>query len=697
MKHLFRSVRYKVLLFGLIMSIIPLVLISVYYLMEMSDYVEDSAAVSQERKVAYFAETIRNDIRSTFQKLDMMMSMGDLEDQSGVFYDLLKQQESIDEIVLLNAEGEVQSRYSRYSINQMAEGGLWVSGQAELSVLANDNHVFSNVMFNDYGQPFIQLIVRSEENGEMLGVSLQLQKLIGNVSSYQMEHNAQVYLRDQNEQIIAHQDYSRLWQTDQRTEVPDNTMVIQSSIDEVNWDLVMEQPRREMLSPIFDMLRRGSFTASFMILFGSMISIYAGLYFVKPIERLQSGMKHMQYGYWPEKMPVDRNDEFGELTAAFNDMNTEIQEKERRLEQEKERLDIVVNSMDAGLAVVKKDYSIAWMNPTLKSWIGDQRSVPCFRMFNDKDSPCYSCPLNESASFERMDENLTKTDENGEQRIYRHRVFPLQHTLEEDEEVLIVMEDITEEKRMEEKLVQTDKLSALGLMASSFAHEVNNPLASVQVYAEDLTDRLEEDKEELLESGEMADYLTIIRKNINRCKEITNNLLNFSRKSAFKAEEFPIEKVLDDSLMLMNHTLKKNHVSLKLQKPQEKIPDISGDPLKISQVFVNLIQNAVDAMSEKEFPVLEITVEMEGEEAVVSFKDNGIGIPESNIPKLFDPFFTSKPTGKGTGLGLSVCYGIVKQMEGTMEVQSEPGEGSVFRVILPVNRKDADGSEGESE
>ncbi|MBB5171930.1 ATP-binding protein [Texcoconibacillus texcoconensis] len=688
MKQKLHSIRYKVLLFGLIMSSIPLVLISGYYLLVMSSQVEDTAAQSQKLRVESVASSISDHVNHIFERMEIVgNSVATLED-TGVYYDLLNQQESIDEIVLLNDTGDVLRRVSRFNLND-TNAEPWLDDQSLLNELKGDqiDHIFSGVKFNEYGQPYVHLLVPvSEDFANALGVKLHLQKLIGDVSSHYLDGDSVMYLRDQDERIIAHQDYSKLWQIDDGQLSSDNTGIITTApIEELNWELAMEQPRSDMLSPVYGMLTRGGLVAAAMILFGSVISIYAGLYFVKPIEKLQSGMRYVKTGYWPDEMPVERRDEFGELTRAFNEMNKEIQQKERSLEQEKERLSIVVNSMEAGLAVIRKDYSIAWMNPTLKGWIGERSEVPCFQMFSDhNDSPCYSCPLSET-TFEKMDETLTKTDENGEQRIYRHRVFPLQHTLEEGEEALVVMEDITEEKRLEEKLIQTDKLSALGRMASSFAHEVNNPLASVQVYAEDLTDRLEEDREELLDSGDMDHYLHVIRKNIHRCKEITANLLNFSRQSSWKITTFSVEDVMNESLMLMEHNLKKHGIKVTV-KVGDHLPPLDGDPLKTSQVFVNLLQNAIDAMSDQADPQMMIFMEKVTEGVAISVKDNGSGIPEEYIPKLFDPFFTSKPTGQGTGLGLSVCYGIVEQMNGTLEVDSEQGKGTTFKVVLPKSR-----------
>lgn len=674
----FRSIRQKVLLFGVLMTIIPLVLISVYYLSDLADYVGSTGEEMQEMRLEHLADDIRTDISQVMNQLEFLAALDDPENDPGAMYEVLRSMQAIDTLVLLDTEGRLSSKVARNTLNQEGAGETWFE---EETVNSSGMNV-SDVLFNDYGQPYMQLSVPSD-NG-YIGASVQLQKLIGNVSSYQLDYDGVIYLQDHTGQIIAHQDYSRLWQSD-AGEIEDG-MVMRTAIDEVDWELVMNQPRREALTPVFDMMRRGGFTATVMILFGSVISVFAGLYFVKPIEQLQQGMRRMKTGYWPEAMPVKRQDEFGELTEAFNEMNETIQEKERRLRQEKERLDIVVNSMDAGLAVVRKDYSIAWMNPKLESWIGEKTSVPCFKLFNDQDEPCYSCPLQQETPFNKMDEVLTRTDETGQERIYRHRVFPLQYTLEQDEEALIVMEDITEEKQMEEKIIQTDKLSALGLMASSFAHEVNNPLASVQVYAEDLSDRLTENEQELLESGDMAHYLSIMRKNIDRCKTITSNLLNFSRKDHWQDTRFGIRQVVDDSLLLMNHSLNKQGITVEVYE-EEGIPPISGDAMKLSQVFVNLIQNAIDAMNDNAEAKLEIHLFGSQEEIIAEVRDNGTGIRQPDLDKLFDPFFTSKPTGKGTGLGLSVCYGIVQQMNGNMEVESEPGQGSTFRVRLPKQQE----------
>ncbi|UCZ52464.1 HAMP domain-containing protein [Bacillus shivajii] len=694
-----QSIRFKVLLFGMMMSTIPLLLISTYYLYETMKEVESRSSKQQQLIAEGFANDIFNEIDETYQRLKMVSSIEKVEEQKGIFYTLLKEQDSIDDVVLLNGEGHPLLRVSRYELNQWDPQERWPNDMNLITAAYENDWVFSEVDFNEFGQPYLQLITRnghSHEEEHFLGISIQLQKVIGDLASYQFEEGALLFLLDEQERIIAHKDYSQLWQQDDRSAVEREEYIqVRIPIEKVHWELVIEQPRSEMLAPVYEMIRRGVFTVVLVILVVSLISIFAGLNFVRPIEMLQSGMRKLKYGYFPKEMEVTRKDEFGELTVAFNEMSKEIKEKSDRILQEKERLDIVVNSMEAGLAIVKSDYTVSWMNPTLEKWIGKERQLPCFKLFNDETSPCYSCPLNESHHLEKLDDMIMKKDDGGETRIFRHRLYPLKHTADGEREALVVMEDITEEKKMEEKLIQTDKLSALGLMASSFAHEVNNPLASVQVYAEDLSDRIIEEKEDFIQSGEMEEYLQIMRKNIDRCKEITTNLLNFSRKSQWSSEKIDVKKVVKESLALVRHTLKKHHVSLSINV-NETLPELEGDSLKLSQVFVNLIQNAIDAMESEEERKLQIgaTFNKNENQIEVVFKDSGTGIDEADLSKLFDPFYTSKPVGKGTGLGLSVCYGIIEQFGGRIDVDSVKGEGTTFTVILPYkNEEDEKGED----
>lgn len=672
-------IRNQVLVFGLIMSTLPLILMTTYYLLQMKADLEMRIDERQTLKIENLANQISIEMEQTFQSMEMLAVVADLDEQKGLLYDFLRQNHSIEEVVILDELGQLSQKISRYDLNNAEEGERpWVTS-VMLDELTNKNQVFGEVNFNQFGQPIMKLVTpvmtNHRENYQgAIGVTLHLQKIIGEISSYQLNEPGYVYLVDQKGQIIAHQDYTQLWRERPQSSAEEVVRVM-TEIENLQWRLVLEQTQQELLSPMYEMLKKGFLVAIVIILFVSILSIYAGLYFVKPIEMLQRAMTHLKKGKWPKKVKIIRQDELGDLAIAFNEMSKEIEEKSSKLLQEKERLDIIVNSLRAGLAVMKSDYKVVWVNPTLKEWLDVEVGIPCYDLFCDDKANCAGCPrINEE-----YDETVTKENKYGKKRIYRHRVYPLKHSLNETQESLILIEDITEQKEMEEVLIQTDKLSALGLMASSFAHEVNNPLATIKVYAEDLIDRIEEEPD--LQQQEIVGYLKTINENTDRCKTITSNLLNFSRKSEWNKQSIDVNETIEKSIEMVKHTITKGNIQLQLTS----VPVVFGDSLNLMQVFVNVINNAVDAIEENKGTVTIESSFLEVEkQVVVLIKDTGVGIEKENIPKVFDPFYTSKPVGKGTGLGLSVCYGIINRFGGTLTITSEKGLGTVVTIVLPV-------------
>ncbi|WNF36916.1 ATP-binding protein [Bacillaceae bacterium IKA-2] len=671
-------IRNQVLVFGLIMSTLPLILMSTYYLLQVKAELEIRIDERQMLKIENLANQISIEMEQTFQRMEMLSVVYDLEKQRGLLYDFLRQNHSIEEVVILNEFGQLSSKISRYDLNNVEKESSWIT-TGMLDQLATTNRVFGEVEFNLFGQPIMKLVTpvmtdNRENSKAAIGVTLHLQKIIGEISSYQLNEPGYVYLVDQKKQIIAHQDYTQLWS--QRTQSSSEEVVqATTEIEDLQWNLVLEQTKQELLSPMYEMLKKGILVAVVIILFVSILSIYAGLYFVKPIEVLQRAMTHLKKGKWPKKVKIIRQDELGDLSIAFNEMSKEIEEKSNKLLQEKERLDIIVNSLRAGLAVMRSDNTVVWVNPTLKEWLNVEVGIPCYDMFCDDKTKCSGCP----GINEEYDETVMKQNKYGEKRIFRHRVYPLKHSSNETKESLILIEDITDQKEMEEVLIQTDKLSALGLMASSFAHEVNNPLATIKVYAEDLLDRIDEEPD--LQEQEIRRYLKTINENTDRCKTITSNLLNFSRKSDWVKQSVDVNETIEKSIELIKHAITKGDIQLQLTQ----VPAVFGDALNLMQVIVNVVNNAVDAIEENSGTITIESSYLEAEkQVVVLIKDTGVGIEKENIQKVFDPFYTSKPVGKGTGLGLSVCYGIIKQFGGTLTITSEKGKGTVVTIDLPV-------------
>jgi two-component system, NtrC family, sensor kinase len=246
---------------------------------------------------------------------------------------------------------------------------------------------------------------------------------------------------------------------------------------------------------------------------------------------------------------------------------------------------------------------------------------------------------------------------------------------------LVIMDDITERVELEGQLSQADKLSSIGLLAAGVAHEVNTPLAVISSYTQMLAKQLQGDPQK---SG----LLEKITRQTFRASEIVNNLLNFSRTSGTEFADVDINKVITDTLALLEHQFK----IAKVQVNSELTPGISaiqGNPGRLQQVFLNLFLNAKDAMPGGGKLNVATT---NGDMISVRVSDTGSGIAPEHIQRIYDPFFTTKTAPKegqnrGTGLGLSVTYGIIQEHAGKIRVESDPGSGTTFALDFPLSRK----------
>jgi PAS domain S-box-containing protein len=242
---------------------------------------------------------------------------------------------------------------------------------------------------------------------------------------------------------------------------------------------------------------------------------------------------------------------------------------------------------------------------------------------------------------------------------------------------LILLDDITQRVRMEDQMLQNEKLTSLGLLAAGVAHEVNTPLAVISNYIQMLAKQIPTDdpKQKTIER---------IVKQTFRASEIVNNLLNFSRTGSGEALEVDLNSVLEETLTLVQHPFKTARVNV-LKNYEPKLPPVLGSTTRLQQVFLNLFLNARDAMPSG--GMLEVRTAAYNGTIEVEVTDTGSGIPAEHLHRIFDPFFTTKSTGKGTGLGLSVSYGIIKEHAGKVDVRSTPGKGTSFRLEFPAAKK----------
>lgn len=239
---------------------------------------------------------------------------------------------------------------------------------------------------------------------------------------------------------------------------------------------------------------------------------------------------------------------------------------------------------------------------------------------------------------------------------------------------------------LDERWLQAQRLASIGELSAGIAHEINNPLAIIAQEAEWMKHLLKTEglkDEKVLD--ELNDSLREIYNQVDRCREITQNLLNFARKIEPVIQEVNVNKLIEDMTKLVEKEA--SLVNIRIERDyQEDLPVIYSDPPSLRQVILNLLNNAQYAI--KKDGTIAIKTLRSGDNWIdIIIKDTGCGIPKEHLGKIFDPFFTTKPQGKGTGLGLSICHGLIDKLGGSISVTSEVGKGTQFTVRLPIRKE----------
>ena len=236
-------------------------------------------------------------------------------------------------------------------------------------------------------------------------------------------------------------------------------------------------------------------------------------------------------------------------------------------------------------------------------------------------------------------------------------------------------------KTTQAQLIQSEKLSGIGEFVAGVAHELNNPLTSVMGFSELLTQADTDPKHKR--------YLEMIHKSALRCQKIVQALLSFARRHQPERKSVCVNSLIEAALEILNYQLRTSNIEIRSHL-DPKLPLAMVDPHQIQQVFLNIINNARQAIeAHQPSGWIKIHTAAQGPNVRVTIQDSGPGIPEASLSKIFDPFFTTKDVGKGTGLGLSLCYGIIKEHGGTITPRSKPGEGATFIIKLPITHEPA--------
>ena len=249
-------------------------------------------------------------------------------------------------------------------------------------------------------------------------------------------------------------------------------------------------------------------------------------------------------------------------------------------------------------------------------------------------------------------------------------------SVEAEDTIHFLIKDIERQHQMKEQMMQADKLASIGELSSGIAHEINNPLNVILGYTQLLL------RNEIKASDRHADLKTI-EKHVRNCKSIVEDLLSFARKSKTKKDRVSIENIIENVIKFVQQHSSFDDIRME-GTYDPNIPTMMLDEKKIKQVLINLFMNAIHAVGRKGCIGISTEMDQKSNNLFIRISDDGYGIEKDNISKIFDPFFTTKPTGEGTGLGLSVSYGIIKDHGGDIRVDSEPGKGSIFTIVMPL-------------
>src|SRR5882762_10357269 len=362
---------------------------------------------------------------------------------------------------------------------------------------------------------------------------------------------------------------------------------------------------------------------------------------------------------------------------------TERREMERRLHQQQEFARRLVDSFPDLILVLDTSANYTFVSPRSKEILGFQPEEIAAMDFghcaHPEDMPAvhalYGDIVEGRQTFASLEVRVRH--KLGEWRRIRFNFSPLWDAKGQNEGVVLSGRDVTDLKRLEEQLIQAEKLAAMGQMLAGVAHELNNPLTAILGVTELLREREGTD-------DPTRRQLELTHRQARRAARIVQNLLEFSRPASPHKKSLDVNSLVERTLQLHEHSLRRNNIEVEF-RPEPGLPGVIGDANQLIQVFLNLVTNAEQAIREvRDSGRIHVRLASHTNRVRVTVQDDGIGIRPEALPRIFDPFYTTKRPGGGTGLGLSICMSIIREHGGNIEAEMLPAGGSAFTVYLPA-------------
>ena len=397
-------------------------------------------------------------------------------------------------------------------------------------------------------------------------------------------------------------------------------------------------------------------------------------------------------------------DEGGQFAGAVHTMHdiSERKRMEEALIAEKNKFEAIIAGMGDGVSIQDRNYTILYQNEVHKRLIGDHQGATCYQAYERQEAICPGCPVALAMADGQVHSAERCVEFPEGPRYFEINASPLRDGTGAIIGGIELVREVTERKRNEAQLIQAQKMEGIGHLAGGVAHDFNNVLSVVQGYADLLLIKRADD-------SVVTEYVAQIKQAVRRGTTITRQILAFSRKEAMTVQTADLNELVN-ALEKMLRRLVREDIDIQLQPSSAGPLLVSVDPGQIDQILINLTTNACHAMPnggtfrietrdtfiDEEF-IKAHGYGVVGPYALLTVSDTGLGMTESVRQRIFEPFFTTKEVGTGTGLGLAMVYGIVQKHGGHINVYSEPGHGTVFRIYLPlVTRRAAEQNESRA-
>jgi signal transduction histidine kinase len=371
-----------------------------------------------------------------------------------------------------------------------------------------------------------------------------------------------------------------------------------------------------------------------------------------------------------------------QLTKNLKVANHSLNASHWELLRSRNTLRAVFDNIPASFYIINRQYRLIAINRSRADRAG--KTPPelvgnrCYQALFDRQAPCSGCQVMEifgaGRSTTRTERREGSLDEATEWEISTYPILDGDGNIVQ---AILLEQDVTDKRRLESMMSQSEKLAAVGQLAAGVAHEINNPLTAILANAQMLQRRLPED-DELQESADL------IARAGERASQVVRNLLDFARKEEYRLVLSDVNETIQRATELVQHELTKRSIRLVFE-PDPTLPRLMVSRDHLSGVWLNLLLNAIDAIDQD--GTIRVSTRFSMEKLFVTIADSGSGIEPERINRIFEPFYTTKAPGRGTGLGLSVCHRVIRQHGGTIQVSSQPGVGSEFTVELPIRQE----------